>query len=180
MLSQVIISTRDVAEGFPILEFTQMLNVQRAFILCGLPDEELPRFKAQGLAGNAGYIGGSHIGSKKEALEMLKLAADKGVHPWIETYKMKVRRFSKSSARAGADFTTPSQDAAKAVQSVKDNTVRYRAILEVSRYRSRRRSEVLTSDLADGHQLSVQTKLWSLTLSCNCKDIILSRRSVRR
>lgn len=81
---KVIISTRDVAEGFPILDFTTMLGVQKAFILCGLPDEELPRFKAQGLTSNAGYIGGSHIGSKKECLDMLKLVADKGVHPWIQ------------------------------------------------------------------------------------------------
>jgi alcohol dehydrogenase (NADP+) len=32
--------------------------------------------------GNACFFGGSKIGSKKEAMEMLDLAARKGIKPW--------------------------------------------------------------------------------------------------
>lgn len=33
---------------------------------------------------NGCLIGASHLGSRKEALEMLRLAADKGVRTWVE------------------------------------------------------------------------------------------------
>jgi hypothetical protein len=62
------------------------------------------------LSGNGAFIGGSHIGSKVEVLEMLKVAADKGVKSWIEVLNM--------------------SEAGKAVQNVYDNKVRYRHVLK--------------------------------------------------
>lgn len=53
---------------------------------------------------NCSAFGGSHIGSKKEILEMLKLAAEKNVRPWV-------------------DQVLPMSEAGKAIQGVKDNKV---------------------------------------------------------
>lgn len=47
--------------------------------MVAMPDDKLPPFATQSLAGNGAFIGGSHIGNKKEALQMLQVAADKGV-----------------------------------------------------------------------------------------------------
>jgi alcohol dehydrogenase (NADP+) len=66
---------------------------------------------AQDFAPNGGKIAGSHIGSKKEALQMLKLAAEKKLHPKIETIDI---------SEAGCK---------KAVEKLKDNDVRYRITL---------------------------------------------------
>ena len=59
-----------------------MLTVHGKFITVGIPEEPLPSIPAMVLVNNGCFFGGSHIGSKKEALSMLKLAADKGIKPW--------------------------------------------------------------------------------------------------
>ena len=59
--------------------------------------------------GNGCLLGGSHVGSKKECLEMLELARTKNVRPWIETM--------------------PMCEAGKALAHVKANKARYRYIL---------------------------------------------------
>jgi len=57
------------------------------------------------------FLGGSHIGSKKEAIEMFNLAVEKGIKSWIELMPM---------SKCG-----------EAVKSVKDGRVRYRHVLQV-------------------------------------------------
>lgn len=81
------------------------------YVQVGLPDKPLPEMMAQDFAPNAAKICGSHIGSKKEALEMLKLAAEKKLHPKIETIDI---------SEAGCK---------EAVQKVYNNDVRYRITL---------------------------------------------------
>ncbi|KAA1476357.1 GroES-like protein [Dentipellis sp. KUC8613] len=110
MSLDLIVSTRDVSENFPITEYLSMLDLHGKFITVGLPDEALPGASAAAFASNGCFFGGSHIGSKKEALEMLDLAAKKGIKPWIEELPMK--------------------DVKKAVEGVKDNKVRYRYVLK--------------------------------------------------
>ncbi|KAH8116150.1 GroES-like protein [Phellopilus nigrolimitatus] len=110
MTLDLIISTRDVAEGFPLVEYLSMLDVHGKFISVGMPDSELPPTSVSTFAKNACSVGGSHIGSKKEALEMLDLAAKKGIHPWIEELPMK--------------------DVKTAVEGVKNNNIRYRYVLK--------------------------------------------------
>jgi alcohol dehydrogenase (NADP+) len=56
-----------------------MLTLHGRLHSCGLPDAPLPEFQAQSLAGNGASLSVSHIGSKKQANEMLKLAVEKGV-----------------------------------------------------------------------------------------------------
>lgn len=59
-----------------------MLDVHGKFITVGLPELPLPQLKAFDFIPNGCFIGGSHIGSKKECLAMLNLAAEKGIKPW--------------------------------------------------------------------------------------------------
>lgn len=66
---------------------------------------------AQDFAPNGAKICGSHIGSKKEVLELLKLAVEKNLHPKIETIDI---------SELGCK---------KAVEKVKVNDVRYRITL---------------------------------------------------
>lgn len=44
----IIISTRDVADGFPLADFLSILNVHGTLNMVGLPDKELPGMMAQG------------------------------------------------------------------------------------------------------------------------------------
>lgn len=59
-----------------------MLNVHGKFICVALPEKAFPPITGFTLLNNGCFIGGSHIGSKKEALEMLQLAAEKRIKPW--------------------------------------------------------------------------------------------------
>jgi len=105
----IIISTRDAAAGFPLQEFFSTLVVHGKFICVGLPDEPFPAFTGFSFISNGCFFGGSHIGSKKECLEMLDIAAKKGVKPWIEEMPMK--------------------DCKKAIENVKNGKPRYRYVL---------------------------------------------------
>lgn len=107
----LIVTTMDAHPELPIKEFLSMLYVHGRLVNVGIPDMDkpLPTLHAFDLVPNGAYIGGSHIGSKEECLRMLKLAAEKGVKPWIEEMPMK--------------------DVKKAIEAVGDNTVRYRCVL---------------------------------------------------
>ena len=48
----------------------------------GLPESELPPLNPHVLIGSGAFIGGSRMGSKRDAMQMLALAAEKGVKPW--------------------------------------------------------------------------------------------------
>ena len=88
-----------------------MLYVHGRLINVGVPDKDdpLPTLHAFDLVPNGAYIGGSSVGSKKECMEMLKLAVEKGIKPWIEEMPMK--------------------DVTKAIEGMLNNDVRYRYVL---------------------------------------------------
>ncbi|TFK57319.1 NADPH-dependent alcohol dehydrogenase [Heliocybe sulcata] len=109
MSLDLIISTRDVAEGMPLQQYLSMLWIHGHFVTVGLPDKPLPQLSAFDFCPNGCYLGSSAIGSKKEAVEMLQLAADRGIKPWIEELPMK--------------------DAKQAVERLKRNDVKYRFVL---------------------------------------------------
>jgi len=68
-----------------VTSFFDVLKVDAKFISVGLPPaHETFSISPFSLIRNAGSFGASLLGSKKEALDMLQLAADKGVKPWIE------------------------------------------------------------------------------------------------
>ncbi|KAH7341268.1 NADPH-dependent alcohol dehydrogenase [Rhizoctonia solani] len=84
----LIISTVDVSEGYPLKDFLSLLFVNGTFINVGLPDSPLPQIGPFDIVSNGARLGGSLIGSKKEAIQMLELAAEKGIEPWIELMPM--------------------------------------------------------------------------------------------
>jgi len=85
------------------------LKVHGRLICVGMP-EDVFKVRIQNFAGNGCLMGSSHIGSKKEALQMLELAAEKNIQPWVEVLPMK--------------------DCSVAVKRVEENDIRYRFVLE--------------------------------------------------
>ncbi|KAI0823900.1 GroES-like protein [Trametes gibbosa] len=113
MTFDILISTVDqFPAGVSIREFLSMLYVRGKFISAGLPDidQPLPPIHPLDVMKNGSLVGGSHIGSKQEMVEMLALAAEKDIRPWIQELPMK--------------------DAGKALEWVKSGEVRYRYVLE--------------------------------------------------
>lgn len=108
----LIICTMNASPSLPLKELLSMLWVHGRIVNVGIPDQDqnLPKLHAFDLVPNGSYIGGSSIGSKAEAIEMLKLAAEKGVKPWIEVLPMK--------------------KASEAIRGVHEGKPRYRYILE--------------------------------------------------
>lgn len=101
----------DATPQLPIKEFLSMLYVHGKLIIVGIPDmdQHLPTLHAFDLVPNGCFIGGSAVGSKEDCMEMLKLAAEKNIKPWIEELPMK--------------------EAKKALEGLGNNSVRYRYVL---------------------------------------------------
>jgi alcohol dehydrogenase (NADP+) len=93
----------------PLDELLSTLDIEKKLVFVGMPEEGLSNVTSQTLSGNGASLASSHLGNKQEAIDMLNLAAEKKVEPWINVLQMK--------------------DAAKAIKAVEDNTVRYRSIL---------------------------------------------------
>ena len=67
----------------PLSQYLRLLRVGGQYIQVGVPEDKIPPFNAFSLIGKGVKMGGSSIGSPQEIREMLQLAAEKGVHPWI-------------------------------------------------------------------------------------------------
>ncbi|KAF8153810.1 chaperonin 10-like protein [Crassisporium funariophilum] len=111
MKLDLIICTADVSKAIPLADLMSMLVVNGRCIIVSIPDDALPALKSAQMKTNGALLGGSHIGSKKELIAMLDLAVKKGVKSYIQMLPMK--------------------DVGKAINNVKDNTVRYRHVLKV-------------------------------------------------
>ena len=103
-----ILNTANMTNEFNIQEYMSTLNINGEFHNVGLPNEPLPQMMAQDFAPNGSKMGGSHIGNRPEALAMLKLASEKGIHPMIETLDI-----SEKGCK-------------EAVERVQKNDIRYR------------------------------------------------------
>lgn len=106
-----ILNCSDMTNEFDLTKHLSILKPGGEFHMVGLPDNALPALKAQDFAGNAPKLTGSHLGNHQEMDALLKLAAEKGIKPWVETIKI-------------------SEEGCKeAVERVKDNKVHYRFTL---------------------------------------------------
>lgn len=86
MTFDLIISTANsFGEGFDLSAYLSILDVNGKWISVGLPEEATLHIRPQDLLDNGCMIGATHLGSRREMLEMLKLAADKSIHSWVET-----------------------------------------------------------------------------------------------
>ena len=73
----------------PIAGYLQLLRQFGQFIQVGIPEGPLPEFPLTALCPGNKIVSGSLIGPPREIEEMLKLAAEKGVKPWVEERSMK-------------------------------------------------------------------------------------------
>jgi alcohol dehydrogenase (NADP+) len=84
----LIISTVS-SPKMPLNDYLGLLKVKGTFIQVGAPEDVLPQLYAFAFIVKGIKMGGSLIAPPWEIEEMLKLAAEKKVKPWINTYPLK-------------------------------------------------------------------------------------------
>jgi D-arabinose 1-dehydrogenase-like Zn-dependent alcohol dehydrogenase len=87
------------SSSMPLMGYMSLLKFDGTFVQLGAPDDGLPGIQQFPLIFKRLKITGSLIGSPSDIREMLQLAVDKKVHPWIEEIPM------KEANRAIVDFT---------------------------------------------------------------------------
>ena len=106
-----ILNCADATHKFDLSEYLGTLKVGGQFHMVGIPDKPLPTLEAFTFASNAAKLTGSHLGNHQEMDDLLKLAAEKNIHPWVETIDI-----SEKGCK-------------EAVERVKKNDVHYRISL---------------------------------------------------
>lgn len=100
MTFDLIVSTANsFGEGFDLGAYLALLDVHGRWISVGLPEEADLTIKPQSLISNGSLIGSSHLGSRKEMLAMLKLAAEKDIKSWVETVPISAENLSTTVQR---------------------------------------------------------------------------------
>lgn len=84
MTFDLIVNTANSSEGFDLEKYLSLLDVHGKWISVGLPEGSGQEVKSNMFMENGCLIGASHLGSRKEMLRMLKLAADNSIEPWVE------------------------------------------------------------------------------------------------
>jgi alcohol dehydrogenase (NADP+) len=84
MTFDLIVNTASGSEGFDLSAYLSLLDVHARWVSVGLPEGEGQEVKSHMFMSNGCLIGASHLGSRKEMLRMLQLAADKNIQPWVE------------------------------------------------------------------------------------------------
>ncbi|PGH11198.1 hypothetical protein AJ79_05040 [Helicocarpus griseus UAMH5409] len=104
----LIVSTVS-SSNMPLADYLRLLKVNGQFIQVGAPEDPFPAFRVFPLITKGVKIGGSAIGSPEEIRQMLQLAADKKVLPWIQE--------------------RPMEDVNNALVDMHDGKARYRYVL---------------------------------------------------
>ncbi|KKA30000.1 hypothetical protein TD95_003824 [Thielaviopsis punctulata] len=78
-----LLSTASAVDGFNIGDYLALLKTHCKFVSVGLPEQGW-MIKPQDMNPNGCFIGSSHLGSRRETLEMLKLVEEKGLKAWVE------------------------------------------------------------------------------------------------
>lgn len=93
----------------PLSDYFSLLKQDGSLVQVGAPEDGMIPVQAFNLIAGRKRFGGSMIGSTADIKEMLQLAADKNIQPWIEERSMK--------------------DANKAVIDMNDGKARFRYVL---------------------------------------------------
>lgn len=75
-------------ENMPLAGYLRLLKRGGVFVQVGAPEDPLPALRAFSLIQKGVLVTGSSIGSPAEIREMLALAAEKGVRPWVQVRAM--------------------------------------------------------------------------------------------
>jgi alcohol dehydrogenase (NADP+) len=84
MTFDLVINTANSFAGFDMAAYLSILDVHGKWVSVGLPGGEGITVRNQDFLPNGCFIGSSHLGSRRETLEMLQLAADKGIKTWVQ------------------------------------------------------------------------------------------------
>lgn len=84
MTFDLILNTASSNDSFDLNAYLSLLDVHGRWISVGLPEGEGQGVKTGDIFPNGALIGASHLGSRKEVLAMLDLAAEKGIKSWVE------------------------------------------------------------------------------------------------
>ncbi|KAH8699239.1 chaperonin 10-like protein [Talaromyces proteolyticus] len=104
----LIICTVDGSE-MPLAQYLRLLKIGGTFVQVGAPEGPLPQLHAWSLIQKGIQLTGSNIGSPKDIKQMLNLAAEKRVYPWIQQ--------------------RPMQEVNEALADMYDGKARYRYVL---------------------------------------------------
>jgi alcohol dehydrogenase (NADP+) len=88
MTFDLIVNTASSFEGFDLDAYLSLLDVHAKWVSVGLPEGDGIKVRNQTFLSNGCFFGSSHLGSRRETLEMLELAVEKGVKPWVEEVKI--------------------------------------------------------------------------------------------
>ncbi|KAK4149673.1 chaperonin 10-like protein [Chaetomidium leptoderma] len=77
------------SSSMPLMQYLSLLRFDGTFVQVGAPEDGLPTIQQFPLLFKRLKITGSLIGSPRDIREMLELAADQKVKPWIEEIPMK-------------------------------------------------------------------------------------------
>jgi alcohol dehydrogenase (NADP+) len=94
----------------PLSGYLRLLKRNGVFVQVGAPEEPLPALRAFSLIQKGVKVTGSSIGSPEDIRQMLDLAAEKGVRPWVQT--------------------RPMEEVNLALQEMHEGKARYRFVLE--------------------------------------------------
>ena len=109
MTFDLIVNTANSFEGWDVDAYLSLLDVHGRWVSVGLPEgDEGITIRNQTFLSNGCFFGSSHLGSRRETLAMLQLAADKGIRTWVE------------------EFPLSDKSLAEVMQKLQRNEVRYR------------------------------------------------------
>lgn len=105
MTFDLIVNTASSFEGWDFGKYLSLLDVHGRWNNVGMPADGI-KVRNQDFIGNGVFMGSTHLGSRKEMLEMLQLAADKGLNSWVEEIpiskeglQLAMEKLEKSSVR---------------------------------------------------------------------------------
>lgn len=107
----LIINTANSFDGFELGKYLSLLDIHGRWNSVGLPGGDGIEVKNQDFIDNGCFIGSSHLGSRREMMEMFDLAGKKGVTSWVEEIPI---------SREGLQ---------QAMEKLKKSSVRYRSCM---------------------------------------------------
>ncbi|CAP66542.1 uncharacterized protein PODANS_4_9480 [Podospora anserina S mat+] len=84
----MLLNCADATHKFNMADYFGTLKVGGEFHMVGIPNEPLPEMTAMAFVQNGVKLTGSHLGNHQEMDAMLKLAAEKGVRPVVQTVQI--------------------------------------------------------------------------------------------
>ncbi|KAK3903182.1 NADP-dependent alcohol dehydrogenase [Staphylotrichum tortipilum] len=99
MTFDLIVNTANSFDGFDLDAYLSLLDVHAKWVSVGLPEDDGIKIRNQTFLSNGCFFGSSHLGSRRETLDMLQLAADKGIKTWVEEVPISEKNLADALTR---------------------------------------------------------------------------------